>query len=95
MFEGVKTILKADVTYMQKEETLNGWMFINHIALQWYYIIYSLLTEKKLLSKYSVKHFITELKEHRNVLINGEWVEENMLKATKKMFTQLKLYSVN
>jgi len=95
MFEGVKTILKADVTYMQKEETLNGWMFINHIALQWYYIIYSLLTEKKLLSKYSVKHFITELKEHRKVLINGEWVEENMLKATKKLFTQLKLYSVN
>jgi transposase len=95
MFEGVKTILKADVTYMQKEETLNGWMFINHIALQWYYIIYSLLAEKKLLSKYSVKHFITELKEHRKVLINGEWVEENMLKATKKLFTQLKLYSVN
>lgn len=95
MFEGVKTILKADVTYMQKEETLNGWMFINHIALQWYYIIYSLLAEKKLLSKYSVKHFITELKEHRKVLINGDWVEENMLKATKKLFTQLKLYSVN
>ena len=95
MFEGIKTILKADVTYMQKEETLNGWMFINHIALQWYYIIYSLLTEQKLLSKYSVRHFITELKEHRKVLINGEWIEENMLKATKKLFTQLKIYSVN
>jgi transposase len=95
MFEGIKTILKADVTYMQKEETLNGWMFINHIALQWYYIIYSLLTEQKLLSKYSVRHFITELKEHRKVLINGQWIEENMLKATKKLFTQLKIYSVN
>nr|HMP31998.1 transposase [Saprospiraceae bacterium] len=28
MFEGVKTILKADVSHMQKEETLNGWMFV-------------------------------------------------------------------
>lgn len=81
--------------YIQKEETLNGWMFVNHIALQWYYIIYSLLAEQKLLSKYSVKHFITELKEHRKVLNNGEWIEENMLKATKKLFNQIKIYSVN
>jgi hypothetical protein len=95
MFEGVKTILKADITYMQKEETLNGWMFINHIALQWYYIIYALLVEHKLLSKYSVKHFITELKEHRKVLINGEWIEENMLKSTKQLLSKLKIYSVN
>lgn len=95
MFDGVKTILKADVSYMQKEETLNGWMFINHIALQWYYLIYNILTEQKLLSKYSVKQFITELKEHRAVLINNNWVEENMIKSTKTMLEKLKIYSVN
>ena len=95
MFEGVKSILKADVSYMQKEETLNGWMFVNHIALQWYYIIYNILVENKLLSKYSVKQFINELKEHRAVLINDEWIEENMIKSTRAMLTKLKLYSVN
>jgi transposase len=95
MFDGVKTILKADTTYMQREETLNGWMFINHIALQWYYIIYNLLVEKKLLSKYSVKQFITELAEHRKVNINGEWREENMIASTEKMLKKLELYSVN
>ena len=94
MFDGVKTILKADKTYMQKEETLNGWMFINHIALQWYYIIYSILAEKKLLSKYSVKQFITELAEHRKVRINDNWVEENMITSTEKMLKMLNLYSV-
>jgi transposase len=95
MFDGVKTILKADVSYMQKEETLNGWMFVNHIALQWYYIIYSILTEQKLLSKYSVRQFITELKEHRAVLINNQWCEEAMVKSTKTMMDKLKIYSVN
>jgi transposase len=94
MFDGVKTILKADKTYMQKEETLNGWMFVNHIALQWYYIIYNLLAEKKLLSKYSVKQFITELAEHRKVKINEKWVEENMITSTEKMLKKLNLYSV-
>ncbi len=43
MFDGIKNILHADRTYMQNEDALQGWMFINHIALQWYYIIYSLL----------------------------------------------------
>lgn len=95
MFEGVKTILKADVSYMQKEETLNGWMFVNHIALQWYYIIYNILAEQKLLSKYSVRQFITELKEHRTVLLNNQWVEETMIKSTKTMLNKLNLYSVN
>jgi transposase len=92
MFEGVKTILKADVSYMQKEETLNGWMFINHVALQWYYIIYNMLEGQKLLSKISVKQFITELKEHRAVLINNEWLEESMIKSTKTMLNKLNIF---
>ena len=94
MFEGVKTILKADVSHMQKEETLNGWMFVNHIALQWYYVIYNILAEQKLITKYSVRQFVTELKEHRAVLINNQWQEEVMIKSTKTMLEKLKIYSV-
>lgn len=94
MFDGVKTVLKADVSYMQKEETLNGWMFVNHVALQWYYIIYALLVEHELLSKYSVSHFVTELKEHRKVFIGDKWVEEPLIKQTKKILTKLNIYSV-
>lgn len=95
MFDGIKTILKADTTYMQKTETLNGWMFVNHIAIQFYYIIYTMLAEHNLLSKISVKQFITELAEHRQVKINDEWVEEAMIKSTKAMLEKLKIYSVN
>lgn len=88
MFDGVKTILKVDVCFMQKEDTLNDWMFINHIALQWYCILYSLLTENELLSKYSVSHFVTLLKEQRKVFIGDGWVGEPPVKQIKKNYDQ-------
>ena len=40
LFDGMKNVLEADHTYMQNEQTLNGWMFINHITLQWYQHLY-------------------------------------------------------
>ena len=43
MFDGIKNILHADRTYMQNENALQGWMFINHITLQWCYQIYNLV----------------------------------------------------
>jgi transposase len=57
MFDGIKNVLHADRTYMQNEDALQGWMFVNHIALQWYYIIYNLLKKHKQLKRYSVTDF--------------------------------------
>ncbi|MBE2281428.1 MAG: hypothetical protein IAE91_13640, partial [Ignavibacteriaceae bacterium] len=34
----VQNIIHTDRTYKQNEGALQGWMFINYIALQWYYI---------------------------------------------------------
>ena len=48
LFDGVKNILGNDFTYMQNDEALEGWMFINHLALLIHHKIYSLLKEKKL-----------------------------------------------
>lgn len=36
MFDKMKNILEADHTYMQDEQTLRGWMFINHITTNQY-----------------------------------------------------------
>ncbi|MEK7202912.1 MAG: transposase [Patescibacteria group bacterium] len=33
MFDGMKNVLENDKTYMQNEEALQGWMFINHIEI--------------------------------------------------------------
>ncbi len=91
MFDGYKNILKADRTYMQDEDALEGYMFINHIALQWYYIIYKLLKENKLLKKYAVTDFIKLLVEIKKVRINEIWYTEPIIKRIQTMLDQLKL----
>lgn len=91
MFDGMKNVLDADKTYMQNEETLQGWMFINHLALQWYYIIYKMLKENEILAKYSVNDLIIHLKEVRKVRINNKWVLEPITSQTQKLLDKLKI----
>jgi transposase len=89
MFDAMKNILHADSSYMQDENSLKGWMFINHVALVWYYQIYNLLLEKNLLKKYSVQDIIMHLLEIRKIKIKEEWrtAEINMktIKLLEKM----------
>ena len=89
MFDTLKTMLRADATYMQNEEALQGWMFINHIALQWCHQTYAQLSEMNLLAKYSVKDLQQLLKEIRQVNINGTWYKAESTKATLKLEASL------
>ena len=92
MFDGIKNVLHADRTYMRNEEALEGWMFINHIAIQWYYIIYSILKQNKMLKRYSVSDFILHLYEMKKVRINDSWVMEPITKASVAMLEKLKIH---
>lgn len=87
MFDAMKNILQADSSYMQSEIALSGWLFISYIALQWYYHIYNLLLEKRLISKYSVKDVLIHLTEIRKVKINNVW---KLAEITSKTQTLLK-----
>jgi len=91
MFDGLKTILAADHSYMQNEDALQGWMFVNHIALQWYYVIYKMLQGANLLSRYSVSDFIKHLYEIKKVRINNEWLPEPQIKATENLLKKLNI----
>ena len=91
MFDGMKNILDADKTYMQNEDALQGWMFINHIALQWYYMLYTSLKSNNLLKKHSVSDLILHLKEIRSVKINQQWVLEPITAATETLLQKLKI----
>ena len=92
MFDGIKNVLSADRTYMQNEESLQGWMFVNHIALQWYYIIYNLLKQHNQLKRYSVRQFITHLYEIKKVRINNDWITEPITKVSTLMLQKLKIH---
>ncbi|MFT4153458.1 transposase [Parafilimonas sp.] len=53
MFDGMKNVLEADHTYMQNQQTHEGWMFINHVCLQWYqHLCIELKTQKTYSKKY-------------------------------------------
>ena len=91
MFDGMKNILNADHTYMQNEQTLQGWMFVNHITLQWYQQLYIELKTKKLLKKISVNDYIQLLTDVKKVLINDKWYLNEFTNDTKKLIEKLKI----
>jgi hypothetical protein len=91
MFDGYKNILKADRTYMQDEDALEGYMLVNHIAIQWYYIIYKLLKENKMLKKYSVTDFVKLLIDVKKVRINDVWYKEPIIKRIQTLLDKLKI----
>ncbi len=85
MFDGMKTVLEADHTYMQNNETLEGWMFINHLCLQWYQELYIELKDKELLKKISVNDYIQLLTGIKKIKINDQWYFNEFTKATEKL----------
>ena len=91
MFDGYKNIIKADKTYMQNEDALEGYLFVSHIALQWYYIIYNMLKEHNQTCKYSVMDFATHLKEIKQVKINESWHVEPIIKASQAILKKMKI----
>jgi len=85
MFDGMKNINEADHTYMQDEQTLQGWMFINHITLQWYQHLYLELKQKELLKKISVNDYIQYLTDVKKIYINNTWHQNEVTSHTLKL----------
>jgi hypothetical protein len=78
------TLIFSQSQHMQNEQTLQGWMFINHIALQWYQRIELQLKDKKLLSKYSVNVYFQMLLDIRKVKINQTWHIAEIISTVEK-----------
>lgn len=92
MYDGLKGVLEVDKTYMQNEETLNGWMLANHIALIAHQQIYRLLHESGKLKKFSISSLIERLSLIRKIKINGKWVDTETVASTIKLLKQLGLH---
>jgi transposase len=89
LFDGMKNVMDADHTYMQDDQTLQGWMFVNHITLQWYQHLYIELKKKQLLKMYSVNDYIQMLTDLKKININGNWYYNEITNHTKKMIDKL------
>jgi transposase len=91
MYDAYKNVLQADRTYMQNEKTLEGWQFINHIAMQWYYLIYHKLKQTNLLKKYSVADILLILRQIKKIKVGDNMCTAEITKATSKLLDQLNL----
>lgn len=84
MIDTFKNVLDCDKAYMCDRMAYEGWMFVNFIALHWYYNIYHDLLLTDTLTSQSVQdtiHFLTGIKRVR---INNEWHWAEMTKKSEK-----------
>ena len=94
MIDALKNIVDADRTYMQNEQALEGWMFINLIALKWYYTILNLLKKNELNKKYAPMDFLLFLSEVKKVKINNQWYDAEIIKKTRELLQTLGILPV-
>lgn len=91
MIDTLKTVLDADVAHMQDQDVFNGWMFCNHLALHWYYMLYNLLVDSNEIKHFSAQSVLTELGYHQIVKVNGEWTTIERTKKQQSILDKLGL----
>ena len=89
LFDSFKNLLVADRTYMRTDEGLEGWMFVNFIALSWYYKIYAKLLDNNLLTHYSVSDVLQRSAKIKKVRINDTWYTSEITAKTQKLLTAI------
>lgn len=76
---------------MQDNDRLEGWMFINFIALHIFYMIRRRLIQSNLTKKMSTREAIRILCRQRIVRLNDEW---RMAEASSKDKAQLEALGI-
>lgn len=91
LIDTFKNVLNADRTYMRDDFHMEGWMFINFIALVFYYRIYRLLVEKSLLNNYTPNDILLHLSRIYKLKIADKWLTSEIPKKTRKIIEKLNL----
>jgi transposase len=91
VFDTFKNTLHADRSFMRDDLGLQGWMFVNFVALLFYYRIYDLLLQSEVLDKYSPRDVILHLSRIFKLKIGDKWVLSEIPKSTKALMEKLKI----
>ncbi|MCD6462051.1 MAG: transposase [Thermoplasmata archaeon] len=90
-FDTLQNTLGADTTWMRTRESLQGYLFIQYIALHLYSQILDHLKRKDLLKRYSVQDILTHLSKATVVEIDGKDRIGEITRQTKKIIELLEL----
>lgn len=90
-FDTFKNLLNGDRLYIRNESSLQGWMFVNFLALVLYYRLYTRLVRAGLLKRYSVKDAIIHLSRIMQVKIFDRWEYSEIPKTSRKLLQCLNI----
>ena len=95
LYDTFKNTLEADRSYMRDDYQLEGWMFINFVAILLYYKVYNLLVDKKVLKKYSIKDVLLHLELVHKLKISNTWITSEIPKKTANLLKRLEIHITN
>jgi transposase len=97
-FDHLKNTLEASTSFMQREESLNGWMFVNHLSMHVVYKLFDILKhttlnkKQKLIHKYSINDAIENLKSIKKIKYSHDkFVIAEINKATKALISLMNI----
>lgn len=90
--DALKNILEADHSCMQDEDALEAWMFINLIALQWYYDLLGRLHEAKQENKFAPMDIVRALSRCRIVKLERQWQTAEVMKKDRQLLDATALH---
>ncbi len=93
-YDTLKNTIQADRTYVRDDYQLQGWMFINFIALMLHYRIFNLLRKRNMLKHYSPKDVIEHLERISRLKIGEEWKYSEIPKKSRKIMEDLELHII-
>ena len=88
-FDALKNCVDTERSFMRDDKQIEGWLFINFIALQMYYKIYAVLLEKNMLNNYSPMDVLTHLKRVSALKTNGDWTLAEIPKKSRQTLKKL------
>ena len=91
-YDAFKNTLEADRSYMRDDHAMQGWIFINFIALMLHYRIYNILRKKNLLRAYSPGDVIRHLERISKLGIEDEWKTSEIPRKSRKIVEDLELH---
>lgn len=83
--DAFKNIIDADHSCMQDEKSLEAWMFINLIALQWYYDLRYRLHQAKMQCKFAPMDVVRALSRCRAVKVDSNWQTAEVMKKDRQL----------
>ena len=92
LFDSYKNLIKADRTYMQSDQSMEAWMFINHLSMIMYYNIYNKLKSKNMLTRTSPADILMRLSRINKLKINKSWTTSEINTKTLNILKNLEVH---